>query len=250
MNDHHSTDAKHTEFLGESHPNRDIQHGHLEKVHGKNCTEWTVEWLDWLLKMSYDDSPLVSRGDNPFDRHYNSLVPSKADKEKGVMFYATSVYGSNANSYTRDYVVVPLGEWDLFFVPYMVYNSKLEYPSLDEDELYNLAKRQINSTYKLEVSLDGIGLECCRVPLAPKKDSKMEFVIDHIPTKNVLGLEPAEMTGDVTAKMVGDGYACFLNPLTPGMHLLTLKAYSSTYYLDSVIQLNVRGPRKKPKVSK
>jgi hypothetical protein len=123
----------------------------------------------------------------------------------------------------------------------MIYNSKLEYPSLSETELYSLAKRQVDSVYRLEVLVDGLSLECCIVPILPSDNA-----IVPIHEKNVLGISHTEIkNANESIKIIGDGYGCFLNPLDPGLHILSFKTYSTTYSLDTQIQLNVRGPKAK-----
>lgn len=228
--------------LGEGHPHKNLVHGHTEKVIGKDCTEWMVDWINWLVGLSYDINPIIARQVNPFDQGYDSLRESKENKEIGIMHLAAPVYGSNGNTYSHNYVVVPVGEWNLFFSPYIIFNSKLEYPSLEEDELFNLAKSQVDSVYRLEVLLDGLGIECCRVPIPPEKNA----ILKNIPDRNILGINSDDL-GDRSTKIIADGYACFLAPLKPGLHHLSFKAYSPTYSLDTQIQLNVRGPRQKAK---
>jgi hypothetical protein len=198
-----------------------------------------MEWINWLLGISYDDSPLINGQNNPFSKPYDNLQPSDEDENKGVMFLAAPTYGSNGNSYSNTFEIVPLGEWHLFFAPYMIYNSTLEYPSLDKNELFRRAKQQVDSVYKLEVFLDGISLECCRVPIKSERNA-----IVKIHEKNVLGISSKEIKdAKGSLKVVGDGYACFLRPLDPGLHILTFRGYSATYSLDTQYQLNVRGPK-------
>ncbi|MBA3750730.1 MAG: hypothetical protein H0X03_07575 [Nitrosopumilus sp.] len=243
MQNHQDEHGVHHSMLGETHPHKDLTHGHTDTVIDKDCTGWMKDWINWLLEIPYEDSPLITNQINPFNKGYNSLRPSKADKETGIMHLAAPVYGSSGNTYSNNYQVVPLGDWHLFFSPYIIFNSKQEYPSLEEDELFNLAKRQVDSVYRLEVLLDGIGVECCRVPIEPKDNA----VVKNLPDKNVLGINPGELENDEPIKIVADGYACFLKPLPPGLHILSFKAYSPTYSLDTQIQLNVRGRSKKPK---
>lgn len=244
VNNHQSLEGHHQQsFLGESHPHKVLQHGHYEKVFDKDCKEWMVEWINWLLELSYDNSPMVYQQVNPYKKDYNNLRRSKEDKEKGILFLAASVYGSSGNTYSSSYEIVPIGEWHIFFAPYMIFNSKLEYPSLEEDELFSLAERQVNSVYKLEVLLDGISIECCRVPIKPEDNA----IIRNIPDNNILGIDPEEIETDNSTKVVGDGYGCFLNPLDPGLHILSFRGISPTYSLETQIQLNVRGPRQRAK---
>jgi hypothetical protein len=242
MNNNENMDSDHRRyFLGDDHPYKNLQHPHYEKVFGKDCKGWMIEWISWLLEISYEDTPLINKQVNPFDKGYDSLRPAKEGADEGIMFLAAPVYGSSANAYSNSLEIIPLGKWHLFFSPYMIYNSKLEYPSLNENELYNLAKRQVDSVYRLEVLVDGLSLECCRVPILP-----LDNAIVPIHEKNVLGISHAEIkNANESIKIIGDGYGCFLNPLDPGLHILSFKAYSTTYSLDTQIQLNVRGPKAK-----
>jgi hypothetical protein len=240
MNDHHQMGSR----LGDSHPHKDLLHGHYDKVFGKDCREWMVEWIQWLLEAPYDDSPMIYKQASPFDNDNNSRRPSEEDKEKGVLFLAASNYGSGGSADFTNLMIVPLGEWHLFFAPYMIFNSNREYPSLSDNELFSLAQRQVDAVSDLEVKVDGLSTECCRVPLEPIDN----IIIKNIPTKNVLGISREELKNDDSIKIVGDGYGCFLKPLDPGLHTIKFKGYSPFYEVDKKIQLSVRGPNKKPTV--
>jgi len=80
------------------------------------------------------------------------------------------------------------------------------------------------------------------VQIKPEDDLR----VDEIPDKNVLGVTASELVGFKSARVMADGFATFINPLSPGLHILTFRAFSPTYSLESQIQLNVRGPSKKP----
>jgi hypothetical protein len=107
-----------------------------------------------------------------------------------------------------------------------------------------MAKRQVDSVYKLEVLLDGLSLECCRVPITANDNAFA--TIPH--ERNILGIRRSEMEdGNNRIQIVADGYGCFLNPIDPGLHILTIKGYSPTYSIDTQIQLNFRGPKSNTK---
>lgn len=250
MTNHHAGAQHQTAFLGKTHPHVrggvTLQHPHDEVVLGKDCEGWMKEWIQWLLKISHDKSPLFNPDVNPLERGYESKFQVKQDE--GVWFLAAPSYGvSGSTGYVNRYEVVDVGSWHLFLSPYMIYNSTAEYPSLNNNRLFQLAKEQVNSVYRLEVALDGMSLECCRVTI------DTPFKAEIIRKKNVLNITATNKILPVTntkngiqfseIEIVGDGYACFLNPLEPGLHILSYRAYSPTYSLDTQIQLNVRGPK-------
>jgi hypothetical protein len=243
MHDDQDMSTDHGYFLGDTHPHKKLQHGHSEKVFDKDCKAWMIEWIKWLLEIPYDDTPIVFRQGNPFDKSYDGLQPMEGD-DKGVLFIAVPAYGSSSNTYNNDFVIVPPGEWHLFLSPYVIFNSVQEYPSLDNDRLFSMAKRQVDSVYKLEVLLDGLSLECCRVPITANDNAFA--TIPH--ERNILGIRRSEMEdGNNRIQIVADGYGCFLNPIDPGLHILTIKGYSPTYSIDTQIQLNFRGPKSNTK---
>ncbi len=242
MNDHSHMDSGHANRLGGTHPHIDLTNGHTDLVHGKDCDGWMKEWLQWFLELSYDESPFVPKQINPFNKPYNNTIFPTDNKEEGVMFLAVPGYGSSGNTYSSSFETVPLGLWHIFFSPYVIFNSQSEYPSLTEEELFDLAQRQVNSIYNLEVKLDGLSVECCRVTL----DTKKNIEVEKVPDKNILGISQAELNKvGHKIKVAVDGYACFLKPLKPGLHTLSYRAYSPTYSVDTQVQLNVRGPSKK-----
>jgi len=119
--------------------------------------------------------------------------------------------------------------------PFTSYVSKEEYPSLPANKLYEQAKKDVDSVYKIEATLDGLNLAGCRVPI---KDS---YPIENIPQRNVLGLSRDELEKcKNTVNLCSDGYTFWLRPLPPGLHLLHLLAYSRVYEFDVKFQLNVR----------
>ncbi len=248
LNNHHTPTQHQAAFLGKTHPHvrKGVaqQHPHDEVVLGKNCENWLKEWVQWLLRIPHDKSPLFNQGVNPLDRGYESKFPVKSDE--GIWFLAASSYGlGGSTGYANRYEVIDVGDWHLFIVPYWIYNSTVEYPSIKNADLFKLAQEQVDSVYKLEVILDGMALECCRVTI--DKPFKAEIIrnknILNIPATNKLLPMTGKKLGFTVSEIeiVGDGYACFLNPLDPGLHILSYRAYSPTYSLDTQIQLNVRG---------
>jgi hypothetical protein len=246
LDNHHTGTQHQAAFLGKTHPHvrKGVeQHPHDEVVLEKDCEGWLKEWIQWLLKIPLDKSPLFNQDTNPLDRGYESKFPVKEDE--GIWFLAASSYGTGGNAgYTNRYEVIDVGKWHIFLAPYWIYNSKAEYPSLSDGELFKLAQEQADSVYKIDVTLDGMSLECCRVTIDEP------FTAEMIRQKNVLKISDKMLpaTGNINGanlskiEIVGDGYACFLNPLQPGLHILHYSAHSPTYSLDTQIQLNVRGP--------
>ena len=233
------------ERLGSAHPQMDLSCGLAVNSNGKNGIDLMKDWLQWLIGLPTDNNPLLHEYDPFTDNNQSRRTGSPLGKPvKGVLFLAPSNYAAGGAEYYRNYLVVPLGEWHIFFCPYIIFNSTLEYPSRTEQELYDSAKRQVDSVYKLEASVDGISTECFRVPIEPKDAVE----IKGIPDKNVLGIGAEEISSDGSLRIVGDGYGCCLNPLPAGLHTLNFKGYSPSYSVDTQFTLNVRGPSTKPGV--
>lgn len=237
MNNSHTHEKRNGRFLGSLHPHSDLQHGHDEPVHGKNCDEWMKEWIKWVLRNNYDNSPLVGQETNPFTRTYGPYYPADGKEEEGVRFMSSSPYGSG---YGYGFELVKRGSWDIFAAPYIIFNADLEYPSLDKRELFDLARKQVEAVSKCVIVLDGHSMECCRVTI------EEPFEVDRIPDMNVMGIDREElMHSDHKVNVVCDGFALFLNPLLPGLHTLRFEAYSPTYNSSVDMLLNVRGPKQR-----
>ena len=239
MNNHDSSHNDHISLLGKNHPHKELQHDHDEVVGGKDCEGWMKEWVSWLINIPSDKNPVNNRQANPFDKGYESIKFFDESKNEGVYFFAAPTYGTSGDTYVQYYEVLPIGTFHLFIVPFMLFNSTQEYPSMDKPTLYSKAVKQVESLYEINVSLDGLSMQCCRVPIPPERS----FKVNGIPEKNVLGLTREELKSANFADMVGDGYAMFLKPLEPGLHRLRYEAYSPNYALRTQIQLNVRGPK-------
>jgi hypothetical protein len=237
LNNNQTHEKREERFLGRSHPHSGLQHGHDEVVHKKNCDEWMEEWVKWILRNNYDNSPLVGNETNPFKQTYGPYFPINGNKEEGVRFLSSTPYGSE---YGYGFELVKRGNWDIFAAPYVIFNADLEYPSLDKKELFDLAHKQVESVSKCVIVLDGHSLECCRVTI------EHPFEVDRIPDMNVMGIDREELRqSDHKVNVVCDGYALFLNPLSPGLHTLRFEAYSPTYRSSVDMLMNVRGPKTK-----
>lgn len=227
----------HGKMTGKGHPHRVIQHDHDEPIGEKNCEQWMGEWIKWLVKIPHDKNPM-NNSPNPYDKGYESHVIFDEEKNEGVYFMAATVYGEG---YHNSYEIIPVGNFHLFIVPFMLFDSPLEYPSMNLEELHSRSIRQVDCLTDISASLDGLGLQCCRVHIEPER----KVTVNDIPEKNILGVSKAELEkANFSAEMVGNGYALFLAPLEPGLHRLKYEAYTPNYTLKSEVQLNVRGPEK------
>ena len=123
----------HGYMTGPHHPHRTLQHDHDEVVGGKNCEDWMKDWISWLVSIPFDKNPINNRPTNPFDKGYDSTRFFDGSKNEGVYHIAAPTYGAIGETYLRYYDIVPLGNFHLFDVPFMLFNSKLEYPSMDKN---------------------------------------------------------------------------------------------------------------------
>lgn len=237
--DHNGSSPRHAHMrdVRGSHPMGAIEHGHNDVVCGKNCTEWIKSWMTWMLTQPSERSPfLLQYNPSAFDVDESQEESEKDEEGNSVWFLAGPPYGSReAGTFSKWVVLPPDRKWHILASPFTSYISKEEYPSLSADELYSQAKRDVDSVYKLEATLDGLNLAGCRVPI------DKPFTIENIPQKNVLALSPRELKEcKSTVNMCSDGYVFWLRPLSPGLHLLHLLAYSPIYEFDVKFQLNVR----------
>jgi hypothetical protein len=221
-----------------AHPLASIEHPHDDTVCRKNCDEWTKLWLEWMLTQPSERNPLLPEyDDRPFEIDI-SQGKTMCDGDESVWFLAGPPYSAGAAGTYSKYVVVPRGRWHILASPFASYVSQEEYPSIPANQLFERAKQDIDSLYKLEATLDGLNLSGCRVQI------RDPFSIKNIPQRNVLALSPEELIEcKSTAKMCMDGYFFWLKPLEPGLHQLRLLAYSRVYKFDVEFQLNVRGPK-------
>jgi hypothetical protein len=222
-------------LFGADHPLNDMQHGHDERVMGLNCEEWTVEWLTWLLQIPHEKSPLIKLPENPFNLPYENRKSKESYKDEYVLFLASSTYGKDSYQGSNYYVQVPKGKTHIFAAPFVAYASTVEYLGKTESELYAMIKKSVDSYYKIEASLDGMGLAACKIELGPEKDIK----IPGIPANNVLGIPPEELRDPL--KIMAYGFVIFLTPPPSGLHKFSYTAYAPSYTLQTNIQLNVRG---------
>ena len=241
LHDEHTDSGRTHDHTGDergTHPAGAIEHGHNDVVCGKNCTEWVKSWMTWMLTQPVENSPFLLQYNNPSAFEVDeSQVENESDEEgNSIWFLAGPPYGSReAGTFSKWVVLPPNRKWHILASPFTSYISKEEYPSIPTDGLYSRAKKDVDSVYKLEATLDGLNLAGCRVPI------DKPFPIEDVPQKNVLGLSPHELKEcKGIVKMCSDGYVFWLKPLPPGLHLLHLLAYSPTYEFDVKFQLNVR----------
>ncbi len=224
--------------LGHDHPFNNLQHAHDDIVGDHDCEGWTIEWLKWLLTIPHDKSPLVHVPENPFDSHMKTEnLYQKYQRMNFVLFLASSTYGHGGYEGSAYFTQVPKGKNHIFAAPFIAYASTLEYLGKSEDELYAMLTRSVDSIYKLDASLDGMGLTACRVEIKPEDN----VTITGIPPKNVLGIPHDEISTGDPVKILAYGYVIFLQPMHAGLHRFSYKAYAPAYNLEANIQLNVRG---------
>lgn len=218
-------------------PLKDLVHNFSDKVCKKNGSTWAKLWVQWLIKQQYDSGPMRHDQEDPFDLD-RSQEENKCGDE-GVWFLAgppfgTGSYGSGG-TYSK-FVVLSPGTWHIMASPFTSYVSKQEYPSIDTAKLFERAKKDVDTTYRLEGTLDGLTLCATRV------QEKQPYQIRNIPDDNIIAPR-SELLANSAAEMCIDGYFFWLKPLDAGPHLLHLVAYSRVYEFDVKFQLNVRGPR-------
>lgn len=239
MNSHHPDRPDHGRMLGEGHPHRFVQHEHDEQVFGKNCTEWAVEWIKHLLEADVQQSPLFKRDYDPFD---DRLIIRVDGREEGVAMLTANLYSQPSGSYQKSYLPLPRGNYHLFVAPFMVYasgGSRGEYPSLSTEQAFELALKTIDSVYRLDVLLDGMSLECCKVLVDGSKDVQVTVPRNN----NILGISPGEFGEEERrVHVVSAGWVCFLHALTPGLHYLEVHADAKVYHLHQDWYINTRGP--------
>jgi hypothetical protein len=64
--------------------------------------------MDFVVTRNFiEDSPLINKQVNPFDKSYDSLRPAKEGADEGVMFLAAPAYGSSANAYSNSLKLFP-----------------------------------------------------------------------------------------------------------------------------------------------
>lgn len=230
-----------TDMFG-THPLAQYEHGHNDIVCGKNCTEWVKLWLRWMLTQESTNNPLLPEYNRvPFDIDSSQGetmcdVDEEGNRNSSVWFLAGPPYGASSGGTFSKWVALPPDrKWHILASPFTSYVSKEEYPSIPSNKLYEQAKKDVDTVYKLEGTLDGLNLSGCRVAI------KEPFPIQNIPPRNVFGLSRDELTKyKNTVNMCSDGYTFWLRPLPPGLHLLHLVAYSRVYEFDVKFQLNVR----------
>jgi hypothetical protein len=226
-----------------THPLAQYEHGHEDIICKKNCTDWVKLWLTWMLTQDSSKNPLLPQYAGPFEvdssqgkDNASCDVDEEGNRNASVWFLAGPPYGaSTGGTFSKWVVLPPTRKWHILASPFTSYVSKEEYPSLSANKLYEQAKKDVDSVYKIEGTLDGLDLAACRVPI------KDPFPIENIPANNILGLSDSELTKcKNTLNMCSDGYTFWLRPLPPGLHLLHLLVYSRVYEFDVKFQLNVR----------
>lgn len=229
--------------MGDTHPRHQVEHEHDEKVCNLDCTAWIKEWYKWLFAKPYDSNPLYITGEDrgavePEEEGQGNNIKC-SNGEESVWFLTPPMFSYSSSATIIKHVNLPLGKWHFLASPYNCHASRELFPSLTSDQdLFQIAKRDVDSVYQLEMTLDGRNLGGCRVPI--EKSFAIKLPLEH----NILGLRSNELQKGNVMNIVSDGYWIFLGELSPGDHILTLKGYSPVYKLDVEFRLYVRGPRR------
>lgn len=221
----------------DTHPRHLYEHEHHDRIAGLNCVGWIKEWYKWAFKEAYDKYFTTSgQGLLEPEEDQGNGIKDKSDPQVSVWFLAFPMYSYTTNGPVQKYVNLPTGKWHFLAPVYNAHPSKEMYPSIrTNDELFGLAKSDVDDVYYLEVNLDGYNLAGCRVPI------KKPFEIK-ISKNNAFGLASAELGEGNSMNIVSDGYWIWIKELPPGDHILRLKGYSRRYKLDVEFNLYVRGP--------
>ena len=231
----HSSRSHSSSHSGDTHIRHMLEHEHEDRVVNKDCTDWVKEWFKWIFTKDYDTNPLFLP-----DRQDIGAVEPDEDQGKinkgqeSVWFLVPPMLSYNTAGTVIKRVNLPLGRWHFLASPYLSFASKQQLPSVPVNKLFDVAKHDVDKVYKLEITLDGINLAGCRVPI------KTPFDVT-LPHRNVLGIKPAELKNGNGMDLVADGYWIWLKELPPGDHILALKGYSPVYKLDTEFHLYVRG---------
>jgi len=222
--------------MGDTHMRHEVEHEHKDEVAGRNCTEWVMEWFKWIFKKDYETSPLFL----PDQKDVGAVEPDedqgKIKKgQESVWFLVPPMLSYNNSNTIIKRVNLPLGKWHFLASPYHAFASKQLFPSVAANNLFHMSKSDVDKVYKLEITLDGVNLAGCRVPI------NTPFPVNLPSNRNILGLKSEELRNGNTMDIVTDGYWIWLKELPPGDHILALKGYSPLYRLDTEFHLYVRG---------
>jgi len=242
--------------MRDAHHRRQLEHDYDEDtVCDLNCTEWIKEWYKYVYKWPYDNSPLrltyddlgafVPKKDSPEEDQWKfSAGKSDSDDEtckESVWFLAYPIYNYNPSGTVTKFVTPPLGKWHFLVPLYNCHPSMQLYPSIKSDqELFQMAKSDVDKAYHVQATLDGIHLTGYRVSIDKHFQIKLPGG-----NMNTFGVPDKELGKENTMELVSDGYWIWLKELPLGDHILELKNHSSVYDVDIKFYLSVRGPSPK-----
>ena len=212
-------------------------------VAGLTLSEWTKKFWEWLYQLSDEVNPVTTLGPaRPW--RYAGRQPTQFQKEcmekygESVWFVAPAPY-SEPNSVIQLYI--PLGNWWFLIGPAITSSSQQVHPSLNTiDKVRKNVMDDIKKTYELWTILDGFSIVWYCID---NTDSFIE--IKNVPTNKSKNMVHSDLD-DSNIQTLQCGYWNFIEPVTPGDHLLTIHSRSPLYRVDMTYQVSVTGPANSP----
>jgi hypothetical protein len=231
-----------------THRNKNLEHEPDDQVCARKdkdgLEEWIKRWYQWALSESWERTVFRRRSD---DRSAIEPDGSQEDNrcreaerfcDAGVWFLAVPELSSTSRGTIRKYVSLPLGKWHFLAPVYDCHPSNEFYPSVKSPkDLFDMAKKDVNSATVHQISLDGQVLGGCRVPIEDPFPIRLN-------DNNIFGIRRGELDQQEFMNIVSDGHWVWLKELPVGDHILRTKASSPVYELDAEYYLFVRGPGK------
>jgi hypothetical protein len=213
-------------------------------VAGLNLSDWTKKFWEWLFQLRDEANPVTVVGPaRPW--RYAGRQPTQFQKEcmkkygESVWFIATAPY-SEPNSIIQLYI--PVGNWWILVAPAVASSSQQFYPSLNSiDKVRKNLMDDINKTIELWTILDGFSIPWYYI------DNSDTFIeIKDVPANESKNMMHRDLAADSKMQTLQCGYWNFIEPVTPGDHLLTIHSRSPIYRVDITYQLSVTGPADSP----
>jgi hypothetical protein len=236
--------------MRDAHHRRQLEHDYdKDKVCNHDCIWWIKEWYNYVYRWPYNNSPLRLTYDD-----LGAFVPKEGSPEKeqwkmsagesddatckeSVWFLAYPIFNYNPTETVTKHVTLPLGKWHFLVPLYNCHPSTQLYPSIKSaNELFQMAKSDVDKAYHVQATLDGIHLTGCRISIDKPFTIKLPQG-----DLNTFGVPDKELGPENTMDIVSDGYWIWLKELPCGDHILELKNHSSVYHVDIKFYLYVRG---------